>query len=645
MVHMMVTLGIYLRRWHRTLHRWFHAPKTHAFAQVFGYLLVGFSMSAAALANYPQPLTLAILCACGGWQAVLIAGGGILGYLVFWGNAGTQAALWLFCGLPVALLVNRRPPERSGVWIPAAMAGLIVALLGLGFQIWLEDDTPLGQYVLRILLAIFVTRLYCAANAHRDPVLRWMICGTAALALAQICPIAYLGFGYLFGGGIAVMGAFPAVAITGLALDLAQITPIPMTAVLCLGYFFRLLPIGNKWLRGLAPGMCSLLVMALLKTYDLHPLPGLLVGGLAALLLPQTTQISKRRGETGFAQVRLEMAAAVLRQTGNILADVEDPPVDESALIARAADRACSGCPCRKNCKETPGDLPTALLHKPLGNGNDLPLSCRKSGRLLQELRRSQEQLRTIRADRDRRQEYRAAVTQQYRFLGNYLQALSDALSQRDSAQKADYQPEIAVCSASRQGQNGDRCYWFAGVGCRYYILLCDGMGTGPEAAADGKLAGNMLKQLLCAGFPPEYALRSINSLCALQGRAGAVTVDLAELRLDNGSAVVYKWGAAPSYVLHRGEPVRIGKAAPPPGLSITEGRETVEKLSLRRGEMLVLLSDGAGGEETLRLALADPIDVPSELAAKLLAYGQGLSSDDATVAVVRLNALPVSVS
>jgi stage II sporulation protein E len=287
--------------------------------------------------------------------------------------------------------------------------------------------------------------------------------------------------------------------------------------------------------------------------------------------------------------------------------------------------------------------MPTSLLHKPLGNGGDLPMTCRKSGRLLQELRHSQEQLRSIRADRDRQREYRAAVAQQYGFLAEYLQDVSDSLARRSDPQRQWYEPEIAVHSASRERENGDRCLWFAGVECRYYVLLCDGMGTGEEAAREASAAGQLLRKLLAAGFPPEHALRSLNSICALQGKAGAVTVDLCELRLDTGKAVLYKWGAAPSYVITRGEPIKIGTASPPPGLSVSEGRETVEKLSLRKGETLVLLSDGAGGEEALRSAWLRVGEPAADLAARILASEEVDGSDDATVAVIRLSRAPLS--
>ena len=432
--------------------------------------------------------------------------------------------------------------------------------------------------------------------------------------------------------------------MAGLALDLAQITPVPMTAVMSLAYVLRLLPWRGKWLRFAAPVAVYLIIMQLCGAWDLTPLPSLAVGCIVGAVVPAKTALAQRRSETGVAQVRLEMASAVLDQTGELLHIIRQGPIDEQALMVRAAERACGSCPCRSKCRENPGQMSVELLHKPLGNGADLPINCRKNGRLLQELRRSQEQLRTIRADRDRQQEYRSAVIQQYSFLSQYLQDVSDSLAQRRNPPKQWYQPEVAVCSASREKANGDRCLWFAGVECRYYILLCDGMGTGEEAARDAQAAGAMLRKLLGAGFPPEHALRSVNSLCALQGRAGAVTIDLAELRLDTGKAAVYKWGAAPSYLITHGEPIKIGTATPPPGLSVTDGRETVERLSLRKGETLVLLSDGAGGEEALRRAWERSGEPAGELAARILASSEADGSDDATVAVVRLShaALPV---
>ena len=635
---MMVTLGIYMRRSQRLLHRWASDPRIHTLLQGALYLLAGFFGSAASLGNRLQPVVLGLLCAQSGWPAVLIATGSATGYLLFWGNQGPVGVVWIALGLAAALLLQGRNIRSETPLLMPAIACCIVAATGLFFQYYRQFGPPLEMYLLQIAIAAGSTAVFCTAMERRDPIVDWLMCGLGVLCLAQVMPFPYLGFGYIAAGLIAVAAPFPAVALAGLALDLAQVTPVPMTAVVSLAYFVRMIPKGHTILKYLAPGVVYIVVMNVCGVWDMMPLPGLVIGSVAAAFLPRQTEIAQRRGETGMAQVHLELASSVLQQMEAMVLDTEEAPIDEQALIARAAERACGTCPCRKTCHEQPEQISPAILHKPLGNGGDLPGGCRKSGRLLMEMRRSQEQLRTIRADRDRQQEYRAAVGQQYRFLGDYLQDLSDTLAQRNDPPKAWFQPEISACSAGKNRANGDRCLWFAGVACRYYVLLCDGMGTGEEAARDAQQVSAMLRRLLSAGYPAAYALRSINSLCALQGRAGAVTLDLAELHLDTGKVTLYKWGAAPSYVFSQGEPIKIGTATPPPGLSVTDGRESVDRLSLRRGETLVLLSDGAGGEESLRRVWMDAQSPVGELANRILQSSQSIGTDDATVAVVRLH-------
>jgi stage II sporulation protein E len=256
---------------------------------------------------------------------------------------------------------------------------------------------------------------------------------------------------------------------------------------------------------------------------------------------------------------------------------------------------------------------------------------------MILELRRSQEQLRSLQADRQRQREYRTAVIQQYRFMADYLRQQADILPRREQRVRQRYTPEVTVCSAGREAANGDRCASFRGVGSRHYILLCDGMGTGLGAAQEGQSAMDLLRRMLTAGFPAEHALRSLNALLVLRGRAAAVTMDLAEIHLDSGRVTVYKWGAAPSYLISSGCAEKIGTATPPPGLSVSDGRESMERLSLRRGEMLILVSDGVEVDGALRRVRGLSALPPGELAAKLLEQGSQEREDDATVAAVRL--------
>ena len=75
----------------------------------------------------------------------------------------------------------------------------------------------------------------------------------------------------------------------------------------------------------------------------------------------------------------------------------------------------------------------------------------------------------------------------------------------------------------------------------------------------------------------------------------------------------------------------------------MTDSRETVDRLSLRRGETLILLSDGVDGEGALGQLKQWQDAAPGEMAAKILETGRGEGADDATAAVVRL--CPVTVS
>ena len=73
----------------------------------------------------------------------------------------------------------------------------------------------------------------------------------------------------------------------------------------------------------------------------------------------------------------------------------------------------------------------------------------------------------------------------------------------------------------------------------------------------------------------------------------------------------------------------------------MTEGRESVVRLSLRKGEALILLSDGVEVGQILRRKGMAPDAPPGELAERLLELGRGKGEDDATAAVIRL--LPLS--
>ena len=619
-----------MRRGQRRLESLALNPKVRSAALVAVCVGSGFLLSAVGLGDSCQPVAMGLICSAVGWRALLMALGAMLGYPTFWGSAGTTGIVWSAAGGILALMVGNKQESREQPLMIPCISALLTTVTGLGFRFLLQEDVPLVQIPLQAAVALFSGILFTQAARCRDALTDWLTAGVGVLALTRISLGPYLVLGHLAAGTLAVGAAFPAAALAGVALDLSRLTRVPMTAVMCLAYFLRMIPYDRKWQQCASPAAAYLVVSIVCGIRDPTPLAGLVLGGALGAALPPKPQIAHRRGETGVAQVRLELSAQMLTQTRQILLEMRPPPIDREALLHRARSNACDGCPLRRTCPQQ-RSFGLQLLENPL------EANCRKQGRLVPELRRAREKLRSMQADRRRQEEYRAALAQQYQFLSLYLQNLSDRLPRRADNPRAEFRLELSARSQSKEEANGDRCFAFSGPDCRYFVVLCDGMGTGLGAAQEGLRAGKLLQQMLLAGFPADHALKSLNSLLILQAKAGAVSVDLAEIFLETGIVHMYKWGAAPSWVLNRRKAEKIGTATPPPGISVESNPMAVEKLSLRRGEVLILASDGIA-ETSLQGLAEGSSDAPlRELAAHILKRNGEAGEDDATAVLIRL--------
>jgi len=628
----------YLRRGQRGLQRILLKPEVRSMAAVAAYGGSGFLLSGASLAGYPQPLAAGLICAGTGWRALVMSTGAMLGYPSYWGMAGRQGIVWSAAAGMLALLLGKRRETKAQPLMIPAIAAFLTALTGLVFALFLRDRIPMAVYVLQTVLTFLSGVLFTQAVRQRAAITDWLVCGAAVLALAQAAPVPWLNLGYLAAGILAIRSSFPAAVLAGLGLDLSQVTNVPMTAVLAAAGLVRMIPFDKRWQHYASGVFAYLGVMAACGIWDPLPLPGLLAGGALSALLPPHPAASRSRGATGAAQVRLELGAMTLAVAGDVLSGHEPPPPDPEDIFQRAVTQACSSCPARADCQERERLSARMLEDKASGPG------CRENGRLSPALSQAREQLRYLRRDRQRHLEYQQALLQQYRFLEGFLRQLADRLpgSRRLHAR---FRVEAAARSRGKSGANGDRCLAFPGPECRFFLLLCDGMGTGLGAAREGSEAAAQLRRLLEAGFPPGQALQSLTSLLLLSGSAGAVTVDLAEIRLDTGQASVYKWGASPSWLLNRSAVKKIGTATAPPGFALEQTLEKAEKLSLCRGEVLIMLSDGVDGEGVLHRLSLTPDAPPGELAADILEKGCPEHLDDATAAVVRLRPVSLGIS
>ena len=201
------------------------------------------------------------------------------------------------------------------------------------------------------------------------------------------------------------------------------------------------------------------------------------------------------------------------------------------------------------------------------------------------------------------------------------------------------------VAARKKDGEvvSGDVGTYFKGPDGSLYVLLCDGMGSGPAANRESSLAVRLLEQFLQAGVETEHALVTLSSALALRGEetGGFTTVDLLRVDLFTGRGAVYKMGAAPTYLRRGREVRRITGSALPAGLS--EGRGGPDKIpvQLAPGDCVLMVSDGIAGTGDdgwirERFAAFDGKS-PKELARDLIARSPQEVTDDRTALMIRI--------
>lgn len=210
------------------------------------------------------------------------------------------------------------------------------------------------------------------------------------------------------------------------------------------------------------------------------------------------------------------------------------------------------------------------------------------------------------------------------------------------------YIPRFGVAGSPAHQVSGDVTRQFCDGTGKGYMLLCDGMGTGKPAAVDGTLAAQLTARLLLAGFDSTAAARLVNVALGLKSQEeGGATLDLLTLNLYTGQGLLFKAGAAPSFLI-RGGKVRMleGNSLPVGILPQVVGSST--PLSLSPGDYLVMISDGVldDGPEwvmhQLSLCAGRGMD-PGQMARSLVesarrrTAGLGHPPDDMTAAVCLL--------
>lgn len=181
-------------------------------------------------------------------------------------------------------------------------------------------------------------------------------------------------------------------------------------------------------------------------------------------------------------------------------------------------------------------------------------------------------------------------------------------------------------------------------------VMISDGMGIGPKAAAQSNAALDTLSKFLEIGFSKDTAIDSVNASLALQGNEESlVTLDLCVVDLYTGGVEFVKTGAAPSFIKRGNEVTVINGASLPVGMLSSVEKECMQE-QIEDGDMIIMASDGlmdadkGGGcgwiiDELANTEIQDPQQLAEHLLQTAIARCGGNAQDDITILVAEMTA------
>lgn len=634
------------------------------------HLLLGCLLSCGTISGQASPFALGFLSTVGGGlRGLCTLIGAVAGYLTrqsfAQGLQMTSSAILVFMTMYIfsALWVARQR------WFICLVPGIMSTIIG-GIFLFSQELTPL------LFAGFFQTVLLSALSP---------LAFSALMEGKKRKPGSLIALGcFLFGAGTIgfpygmSLGSIAAATLLAAAVRHGELGSASGSALICGialdlscgsgGFWCFLLSAGaiagcgfpkkNPLLRllGMAAGVCA----AGLLMGKAQPLLSLIPGILLSLLIPEGLITAPDACSEGvlLAQQQLQQGAAALSSLYKSLGN--DPELElkqtRQQVLDKAAGKICKRCSryhaCwTKNTQETYRAFHQAMDGISLRGQalrEDFPehfsLDCRHMDGLLRSINQELDTIAMDARNRSRTEELKHITGRLLLHLSKILEENRRLLSTNGRLPSEAFTAKVGVSAAGRSGSrlSGDRGLSFQTEDGRFFAILCDGAGTGMDAARESLLAADTLAGLIRSGMPAANAMELLNGVYILRDEGAFSTMDVLELSLITGQATLLKWGSAPSFLRSGDALKKIGSAAPPPGLGVGSnfGPEVI-RLSLWGGDMLVLLSDGALCRDTEDVLHRFEGDSVKSLATSLMeAATHSGGEDDMTVAVIRLETI-----
>ena len=203
-----------------------------------------------------------------------------------------------------------------------------------------------------------------------------------------------------------------------------------------------------------------------------------------------------------------------------------------------------------------------------------------------------------------------------------------------------------SALAADGEDISGDRLSAFSAADDYAYGYVCDGMGSGREAASVSEISSLFIEKMLSAGNCLPVTLKLLSNFIRARGTECHCTADIVCVDLLSAKASFVKCGAPPSYVVRGGNVFKIDCRSMPLGLTKEITAEKID-LDLEDGDLVVLLSDGVAPtlEDALwlpELLVASRSRPLSEIADMITsrARSENSASDDISALVLQVKAL-----
>lgn len=208
----------------------------------------------------------------------------------------------------------------------------------------------------------------------------------------------------------------------------------------------------------------------------------------------------------------------------------------------------------------------------------------------------------------------------------------------------------VAALPKEGESLSGDSYSFYKSDDGSYVTMISDGMGSGPNAGTESKMAVELIESFLNSGFDENTAINSVNSVIGMKFSEDEkfTTLDLNTIDLYSGKAEFIKVGGASSFI-KRGEDIEVIKAQSLP-FGVLD-RVEIEKINsnLKHGDIIITISDGIldidksniGSniwiQEYLKSARLNPEDLAKGILEKAKILCDNKVDDDMTVIVSKV--------